>query len=59
MRETEHTILLLREPARRHTDAERAIGGNIHGRGQRSPFSLTPVRTGHLGGHLWTDVSGQ
>ncbi|KAG8216501.1 hypothetical protein J3R82DRAFT_6617 [Butyriboletus roseoflavus] len=29
MRETENTILLLREPARRHMDAERAIGGLV------------------------------
>ncbi|KAG9311685.1 hypothetical protein JVU11DRAFT_7922 [Chiua virens] len=29
MREIENTILLLREPARRHMDAERAIGGLV------------------------------
>ncbi|KAN0085953.1 protein of unknown function (DUF3395) domain containing protein [Tylopilus felleus] len=29
MRETENTVLLLREPARRHMDAERAIGGLV------------------------------
>ena len=60
MRETENTILLLREPARRHMDAERAIGGNIHGSpAPFPPFLLTPIRTGHLGGLLWTDVCGQ
>lgn len=37
MRETENTILLLREPARRHMDAERAIGGSVHGKMQISP----------------------
>lgn len=42
MREAENTILLLREPARRHMDAERAIGGNIHGRPQRSS-SYSPL----------------
>ncbi|KAF8136952.1 hypothetical protein EV363DRAFT_1394542 [Boletus edulis] len=29
MRESENTVLLLREPARRHMDAERAIGGLV------------------------------
>lgn len=43
MRETENTFLLLREPARRHMDAERAIGGDIRGRLQRSPSYFAPL----------------
>jgi DnaJ family protein C protein 11 len=42
MRDTENTILLLREPARRHMDAERALGGDIHVRLQISPSSYSP-----------------
>lgn len=42
MRETENTILLLREPARRHMDAERALGGNIHIRPYFPPYSYSP-----------------
>ncbi|KAH0834869.1 hypothetical protein J3R83DRAFT_10498 [Lanmaoa asiatica] len=42
MRVTENTNLLLREPARRHMDAERAIGGNAHGSMQLSPSYPPP-----------------
>ena len=60
MRETENINLLLREPARRHTNAERAIGGQFQRQGAIFLlFLLTPVRVGHLGGHLWADGCGQ
>ncbi|KAI9460806.1 hypothetical protein HD554DRAFT_2176484 [Boletus coccyginus] len=46
IRQTENTILLLREPARRHMDAERAIGGLVILEATYGPTSVENDTTG-------------